>query len=318
MRKTPSTSVRSSSLWRTCFVGEADEPRAPQPSRARRIAALLFLSTAFAALEASAAESVTILSDRDNTLINVTDGSLSFALSEVVFVGRIGSQGPAAKLRRGLMRFDIASAVPADSTILSVQLDVQCVMTVTGNHTVTLRRLLEDWGEGSSFSSGGSGAPATPGDATWLHRFWPSVLWTTPGGTFVPEISASTVIGGTGPYTWSSTAAMIADVQGWLDAPESNFGWIIRGNETTPQSVKALGSRENQVSEFRPRLTIQYEPPSVPAPDLDGDGAVNGVDLGLLLASWGACPPPPCAADLNNDGVVDAADLGLLLAGWSA
>jgi len=47
--------------------------------------------------------------------------------------------------------------------------------------------------------------------------------------------------------------------------------------------------------------------------DLNGDGTVDGADLGILLASWGSRGP----GDLNGDGVVDGADLGLLLAAWS-
>lgn len=49
--------------------------------------------------------------------------------------------------------------------------------------------------------------------------------------------------------------------------------------------------------------------------DLNGDGVVNGADLGLLLGSWGDCAQS-CAADLNGDGVVDGADVGLLLGDW--
>ncbi|MCA9284926.1 MAG: hypothetical protein KDA22_06925 [Phycisphaerales bacterium] len=55
--------------------------------------------------------------------------------------------------------------------------------------------------------------------------------------------------------------------------------------------------------------------PSIPG-DLNGDGVVNGADLGLLLGDWGACPPDACPADLNGDGTVDGADLGLLLGEW--
>ena len=47
--------------------------------------------------------------------------------------------------------------------------------------------------------------------------------------------------------------------------------------------------------------------------DLDGDGAVNGGDLGLLLAAFGSDDPE---ADLNGDGTVDGGDLGLLLVDW--
>lgn len=48
------------------------------------------------------------------------------------------------------------------------------------------------------------------------------------------------------------------------------------------------------------------------AADLNGDLAVDGNDLGLLLAGWGN----PGATDLNADGVTDGTDLGLLLAAW--
>ncbi|MFM8731274.1 MAG: hypothetical protein ACKOGJ_01940 [Phycisphaerales bacterium] len=52
--------------------------------------------------------------------------------------------------------------------------------------------------------------------------------------------------------------------------------------------------------------------PSNCAADLNGDRAVDGNDLGLLLAGWGNAG----ATDLNADGVTDGNDLGLLLAAW--
>jgi formylglycine-generating enzyme required for sulfatase activity len=50
--------------------------------------------------------------------------------------------------------------------------------------------------------------------------------------------------------------------------------------------------------------------------DLNGDGAVDGADLGLVLVVWGPCGS--CTADLDGNGSVDGADLGILLAGWGA
>jgi hypothetical protein len=47
--------------------------------------------------------------------------------------------------------------------------------------------------------------------------------------------------------------------------------------------------------------------------DINGDGVVNGADLGLLLSGWGQ----PGPTDLNNDGTTTGADLGLLLSHWS-
>ncbi len=53
---------------------------------------------------------------------------------------------------------------------------------------------------------------------------------------------------------------------------------------------------------------------SVPG-DLNGDGAVNVLDLLGLLGAWGPCAPP-CAADLDGDGDVGVTDLLVLLANW--
>jgi hypothetical protein len=49
--------------------------------------------------------------------------------------------------------------------------------------------------------------------------------------------------------------------------------------------------------------------------DLNGDGIVDGADLGLLLGAWDSDDP---IADLNGDGIVDGADLGLLLGAWDS
>ncbi|MBL9149989.1 MAG: hypothetical protein JNM94_14970 [Phycisphaerae bacterium] len=49
--------------------------------------------------------------------------------------------------------------------------------------------------------------------------------------------------------------------------------------------------------------------------DLDGDGLVGPVDLGILLGAWGPCDR--CNADVDGDGLVGPADLGVLLGAWS-
>jgi hypothetical protein len=52
--------------------------------------------------------------------------------------------------------------------------------------------------------------------------------------------------------------------------------------------------------------------------DLDGDGDVDGSDLGTLLSGWGECQGScaACEGDLNGDCQVDGGDLGILLANW--
>jgi len=50
------------------------------------------------------------------------------------------------------------------------------------------------------------------------------------------------------------------------------------------------------------------------AADLNGDGAVDASDLGILLGAWGSSD---AAADLDGDSIVGAGDLGLLLGAWT-
>lgn len=59
--------------------------------------------------------------------------------------------------------------------------------------------------------------------------------------------------------------------------------------------------------------TCEVIAPACPA-DLNSSGDVDGGDLGILLAAWGASAPNP--ADLNGDDLVDGGDLGVLLAAW--
>ena len=52
------------------------------------------------------------------------------------------------------------------------------------------------------------------------------------------------------------------DVQGWLDNPSSNFGWLLQGNESTSPTTKRFDTKENGTVANRPMLTVNYTPPS--------------------------------------------------------
>jgi hypothetical protein len=143
-----------------------------------------------------------------------------------------------------------------------VSLSMNMSMTASGTpRTIELHRLLADWGEGTSHAGGGEGggAPATPNDATWRHRFYDTIFWTTQGGDFSVTVSASQSVGLAGQYTWSS-APMVADVQSWLDNPASNFGWLVLGDESAAATAKRFDTRE---SASPPVLSIQYTAPRV-------------------------------------------------------
>ncbi|MEY5032880.1 MAG: Dockerin type domain, partial [Planctomycetota bacterium] len=50
--------------------------------------------------------------------------------------------------------------------------------------------------------------------------------------------------------------------------------------------------------------------------DVDGSGAVNGVDLAAILNTWGTTGGKYPGADVNSDGIVNGADLAEVLNSW--
>jgi FtsP/CotA-like multicopper oxidase with cupredoxin domain len=201
------------------------------------------------------ADTVNINPSKDNTLYEyvAADGDQSNALGNHFFTGETAM----GELRRGVIAFDIAGNVPSGSTITGATLTLNMSRTPSNTaRTTELHKLLADWGEGTSQASGeeGTGAPATTNDATWRHRFFNTVFWTTQGGDFSGTASASQLVGAVGVYSWSSPQ-MTADVQSWLDNPPTNFGWLVLGDESGIATAKRFDTRE---SASPPVLTIQY------------------------------------------------------------
>lgn len=232
-----------------------------------RVIAALLAAMVVGSAWSVAADQVILVADRDNTLYERAGGDVSNGAGQRFFAGHTGQQVDG--IRRGLIRFDVAGAVPPGSVITGVTLRLNMSRTRSGNRTVSIHRLLADWGEGPSdaFGEEGDGASAEPGDATWLHRFFDDALWSQPGGDFVATASASRIVGGLGAYVWGSTSSMVADVQAWLDDPGTNFGWIVIGDESTTTTSKRFDSREHPTQANRPRLTIDYLPASQVSPD---------------------------------------------------
>lgn len=209
-----------------------------------------------------AATTVTLDATRDTTLY-AESGAVSNGAGQYVFAGENNNLAA----RRALLLFDVAAAIPAGATIEAVTLSLHLSRTGAGPENVTVHRLLADWGEGTSDASleEGQGTTATTGDATWTDRFHPTDAWTTPGGDYVAAASATTSVGLTQTtYTWSESG-LVSDVQGWLDGSLPQWGWIVRGNESTSGSTKRFDSRQYPDDARRPKLTIDYTAPSATA-----------------------------------------------------
>jgi hypothetical protein len=212
---------------------------------------------------------VTIGASGDTTIFQNAANN-SYGGGPGMFVGTDGTSTP----RRGLIKFDIASAVPAGAIITDVQLTLTLAMggpnADTTPRTISLYRATADWGEGtfgtgSTIAGSGNGLAGSAGDATWNARHFDSVSpvnWTTPGGDASASASASTTVAQTlTPYIWLSTPALTADVQGWLDFPSSNFGWLIRsGSESAARTFRAFWTREASDPLLHPQLQITYVP----------------------------------------------------------
>jgi hypothetical protein len=201
------------------------------------------------------AAQVAITANKDNTIFAESD-TLSNGAGYHFFVGTNGL----GDARRGLLAFDVSSSVPSGATIDSVALVLKMSKTVLASPvTIAVHVVNGDWGQAGSdaLAQEGKGAPAEAGDATWGQSMFPGANWGTLGGDFAGTASASQSVADTTEYTWTS-AAMATDVQGWLDAPVSNFGWIMVGNEQSIPTSRRFDTAENDTTSIRPTLMVWY------------------------------------------------------------
>jgi hypothetical protein len=264
----------------------------------------------------------------DNTLYESAAGNISNGIGQNFYVGTSNQTAP-LNLRRGLIKFDV-SVIPAGSTLTSVTLALHVSKPNNGTQTIDVHRATSEWGEGTSDaatggdgSGEGSGTTATTGDATWLHTFFNTQTWTTPGGDFVAAPSASNTVGAASTYQWTGPG-LLADVQQWFDTPASNFGWVITGNETTSHSSKQFDTRENNIVANRPRLTIDY---TAPPPDLTIDKSHvgdftqgdDGKTYTILVGNTGVGPTSGMVTitDILPAGLLPTAADNGVINGWN-
>ncbi len=158
-----------------------------------------------------------------------------------------------------------------------------------------LHRVLSPWGEGnkSPVSNPGFGLPATAGEATWNDRFaLQSAPWNAPGGVAGSDYAAAASSGtfiydvGSSPYVFASTPALVSDVQGWLNNPVGNFGWmLISQSENVDFTARRFASREDLAR--APVLEIQYT--VVPKPSSVALLTVGGFAALFYRRSRGGC-----------------------------
>ncbi|HLQ36316.1 MAG TPA: DNRLRE domain-containing protein [Planctomycetota bacterium] len=273
----------------------------------------LFAAVMFAGFSA-AQIAVQITADHDNTLYQDAAGSTSNGSGEFLFCGLSGTP----TTRRTVLHFPL-TAVPAGSRIVAAS--VQMFVSRSGvfvDFDIEAHRLLADWGEGTSnaISQEGRGAAATTGDATWLHRFYPTLFWNRPGGDFDPIPSVTVPSPQSGPFTFTTSRRMVADVQDWLDGRAPNFGWLLKTDEQLATEVRRFNSRESLNVPSRPTLTVTFVPPgSVVSVGL---GCIGSNGLSLHLQPSGAPVQGQTFSVQLQNGLPGAVAANLLSFGLSA
>jgi len=169
-------------------------------------------------------------------------------------VGTVGARGNNTRAR-GLFKFDVAGAIPAGSTINSVRLKVHVTRAVDFEpRDFDLHRMLVPW---------------TEEVVCWDVRAEPGVPWSQPGAGADADYAAfasgsglignPTLFGTPTEFIFPSAPDLVADVQGWLDDPAANNGWLMRrANELDPFTARALVSRE--AAGGAPQLEVTYTP----------------------------------------------------------
>ncbi|HMN95964.1 MAG TPA: hypothetical protein PKC43_06545 [Phycisphaerales bacterium] len=114
--------------------------------------------------------------------------------------------------------------------------------------------------------------------------------------------------------TCSGLALTACNDDSFLCLPVDTSRLTFQGNCGTAYFIR-VGGFGAAIGTGTLRITCGFgDPCSVPCPgDLDGNGIVDGADLGILLGAWNTAGP---VADLDGSGLVDGADLGVLLGFW--
>ena len=155
--------------------------------------------------------------------------------------------------RKALLQFDLnplQDAVARGGAIKSAQLVVNLTQSKNPELQIDAYQLLCPW---------------VDSEATW-SRAAIGQAWAAPGAGGAADVQATAVysvshVSAMGAYTFNVRSLL----QGWLAAPASNCGILLKGYATSSSTRYLLASAEYSVTGMRPALIMQYlEPPPAP------------------------------------------------------
>lgn len=218
----------------------------------------------------AASSTISFGASQDSTIYSENIGNGGGAQDDFVAGRAYDPMNPGnGGIRRGLIEFDVSGNVISGATITAAALTLECTTdAASGTEDFDLHRVTTGWVEGTtSAGAAGLGGPAAGNDVTWDEASSGVTNWSANGGDFDATVSSDVNVSGTGSYTWPTSSTMVSDVQGWLDTPANNHGWILRANEASSQrSVKWFAARTNPTSGDRPSLSVTFRRSLPPSP----------------------------------------------------
>ena len=118
------------------------------------------------------------------------------------------------------------------------------------------------------------------------------------------------------PTAWNDAQDLVQCSWGWM-VPSYIIEWSADCNADGLVDYGQLlaGDLDDTNGNNIPDCCEADVPCNCPA-DLDSSGAVNGVDLAIILNTWGTSGGKYPQADIDGDGVVGGTDLALVLGAW--
>ena len=217
--------------------------------------------------------------------------------------------------------------LPGDDAVFVLSIHPKCCGYINSSEDATRIGQAADMADTiADFRAGALGGALAPfagapviivGDWNLVGSRTPLDIIEDPAGPALTTLAMPNLIGES-VLTWRNPSSSFAP--GRLDlltydaaqiAPAKAFVFDTTVLNGTERSALGVQSSDSDATDHL-MLVADFAFPASGDPDLNGDGVVDGADLGLLLGAWGASGP----TDLNGDGVTDGADLGLLLGAW--
>jgi len=175
----------------------------------------------------------------------------------------------AGEMQRSIVKFDVSS-IPSGTVITNATLWLYSFNPVqvkgsTGFYGAY--RLTQDWNELTS---------------TW------NVPWTTSGGDFegVPDATAPKQSATAAPCWYSFDVT--ARVQGWINAPSGNYGWLIKCTDEMLHNQDEFYALDTANASYRPKLVVTdlSAGPALVSSDPVADGTLCKTQNNVLLLTF--------------------------------